>query len=109
MIIGDEMIKLQSTEQFANLKNKNTVFIFTAKWCSDCRYIEPFLGEIEKMYPEMEFVHVDRDEYIDLCIENNVYGIPSFLVFRNNKLIGSFVSKLRKTKMEIIRFLDTVK
>lgn len=103
------MIKLQSEEHFNELKQKHTVFLFTAKWCPDCRYIEPFLDELEEMYHEMTFVHVDRDEFIDLCIENDVYGIPSFLVFKNNQLIGSFVSKLRKTKAEIIKFLDTVK
>ncbi|QVK19492.1 thioredoxin family protein [Mycoplasmatota bacterium] len=103
------MIKLQSIEQFKELKKKHTVFLFSAKWCPDCRVIEPFLNELETIYSNMEFVYVDRDEFIDLCIENNIYGIPSFLVFNEDELLGSFVSKFRKTKQEIIDFLETVK
>jgi len=103
------MIKLQSKKHFEELKKDHTVFLFSANWCPDCRYIEHFLDELEEMYQHMEFVYVDRDEYIDLCIENNVYGIPSFLVYKDDQLLGSFVSKLRKTKQEIIQFLDNVK
>ncbi len=103
------MNKLQSNEQFIELKKKQTVFLFSADWCPDCRFIEPVMPEIEELYPQFNFVYVDRDEFIDLCIENNIYGIPSFLVYKNNHLVGSFVSKLRKTKQEIIQFLDTVK
>lgn len=102
------MIKLESTKQFNELKQKNTIFLFSAKWCPDCSYIEPFLDEIETQFNEYTFVYVDRDNFIDLCIENNVYGIPSFLIFKNNQLAGSFVSKLRKTKIEIIDFIKSI-
>lgn len=102
------MIKLKSKEHFSELKMKQTIFLFTAKWCSDCRYIEPFLPEIESMFTDYTFVTVDRDEFIDLCIENDVYGIPSFLIYKNNQLAGSFVSKLRKSKTDIIEFIKGV-
>ncbi len=107
MIIGDAVIKLQSMEQFIELKKKQTVFLFSAQWCPDCRYIESFFDEIENKFSYMDFVYIDRDEFIDLCIEYDVYGIPSFLVFKNDQLQSSFVSKLKKTKEEIIRFLET--
>lgn len=102
------MIKLQTVQQFTEFKKQDTVFLFSAKWCSDCRFIEPFLDEIEKLFTDFTFVYVDRDQFIDLCIENNIYGIPSFIVFKNNELKGSFTSKLRKTKAEIIDFLNSI-
>lgn len=102
------MIKLQTVQQFTEFKKQDTVFLFSAKWCSDCRFIEPFLDEIEKLFTDFTFVYVDRDQFIDLCIENNIYGIPSFIVFKNNELKGSFASKLRKTKAEIIDFLNSI-
>ncbi len=103
------MVKLQTIEQFQEFKKQATVFLFSAKWCPDCRYIEPFMDEIEKLYSEYAFVYVDRDQFIDLCLENNIYGIPSFLVFKNNELKGSFASKLRKTKAEIVNFINSIK
>jgi len=109
MILGDNMIKLDSKKHFDKLKTEFSVFLFTAKWCPDCRYIEPFLDDLEKRYSMMQFVYVDRDKFIDLCSENNIYGIPSFLVYKDNELQGSFVSKFRKTKDEITKFLDSIK
>lgn len=108
MIIGDILIKLQSEQHFEELKRQFTVFMFSADWCPDCRFIEPFLDDLEKKYSLMQFVYVDRDEFIDLCREHNIYGIPSFLVYKDNELKGSFISKFRKTKEEIMKFLDSV-
>lgn len=68
--------------------------------------IEPFMPEIEKKYEEFQFVYVDRDDFIDLCQEYDVFGIPSFIAFENGVEIGRFVSKDRKTREEIEAFLD---
>lgn len=103
------MRTLSSTEQFNELVNKvPVVFMFTADWCPDCRIIEPVLPEIENSFNEYTFVSVDRDEFIDLCIEKNIYGIPSFLAYADGKEIGRFVSKDRKTQQEIENFLSNL-
>jgi len=98
---------LESVEQFNELKdNEAAMMIFSAGWCPDCRVIEPVLPEIEEAYPEYMFVEVNRDEFIDICQEYDVFGIPSFLAFKNGKELGRFVSKDRKTKEEIEQFID---
>lgn len=98
---------LESKEQFNELKNnEQVIMVFSAGWCPDCRVIEPVLPEIEASFPEYTFVEVDRDEYIDICEEYDIYGIPSFLAFKNGKEIGRFVSKDRKTKEEIVDFIQ---
>lgn len=103
------MEKLQSMEQFETLKNNGKhIFLFTAGWCPDCRVIEPVLPEIESNYPEYAFFSVDRDEFIDLCIELDVFGIPSFIAFDNGKELGRFVSKNRKTQQEIETFIESL-
>lgn len=100
------MRTLSSTEQFNDLvNNEDVVFMFTADWCPDCRVIEPVLPEIEESFKEFTFISVDRDEFIDLCIEKNIYGIPSFIAYTNGKEAGRFVSKDRKTQQEIENFL----
>lgn len=101
------MKELESNEQFTRLINTASVIaVFTAGWCPDCRVIEPVLPEIEAVYPDYTFVQIDRDEYIDLCQDYDVFGIPSFVAFRNGEEIGRFVSKDRKTREEIINFIE---
>ncbi|WP_042459773.1 thioredoxin family protein [Neobacillus dielmonensis] len=100
------MKNLESMEQFEQVKSQNkAIFMFSAGWCPDCRFIEPALPEIEANFPEYTFIHVDRDEYIDLCQQLDVYGIPSFIAFDHGKELGRFVSKDRKTQEEVESFI----
>ena len=104
------MKKLESIEQYKELRDKGThIFLFSANWCGDCRFIEPFMPEVEAKYSNYTFIYVDRDEFIDLCVELDVYGIPSFIAYENNHELGRFVSKDRKTKEEIEQFIDNLK
>ncbi|WP_221635604.1 thioredoxin family protein [Listeria aquatica] len=98
--------ELKSMEEFNTLKNSSkVVFMFSADWCGDCRFIEPIMPEIEQENDDFKFVHVDRDAFIDLCAELAIFGIPSFLAYEEGEEIGRFVSKDRKTKEEINDFL----
>ena len=73
------MENLASVEQFEQLKQqRKVVFKFTAGWCPDCHFIDPFMGEIEEKFNDFTFISVDRDQFIDLCIE---LDISVFLVF----------------------------
>ena len=101
---------LENEEQFYELtqENKTTVFVFSAEWCPDCVYIKPFLPELIEKYSQFIFVYADRDAYIDLCIDHEIMGIPSFVVYKQGKEIGRFVSKLRKTKEQIDDFLSSM-
>lgn len=104
------MKDLESIEQFEQMKNEGKhLFMFSAVWCGDCRFIDPFMPDIEAKFKEFTFVHVDRDEYIDLCRQLDVYGIPSFIAYENGKESGRFVSKDRKTKEEVESFLSGLK
>jgi thiol-disulfide isomerase/thioredoxin len=104
------MKNLESMEQFEQLRdNGKTIFMFSANWCGDCRFIEPVLPEIEGNFKEYIFIHVDRDQFIDLCQQLDVFGIPSFIGFENGKELGRFVSKDRKTQEEIENFIKGLK
>lgn len=100
------MIIATSLEELASyVKTGKHVFFFTADWCGDCVYIKPAMPEIVAEFPEYTFVQVDRDQFIDLCTEWNIFGIPSFIVAEDGKEIGRLVNKNRKTKTEITDFL----
>src|SRR5688572_5747187 len=99
------MEKLQTVEQYDALKNEGKhIFLFSATWCGDCRVIEPIMPEIETKFPDFTFIYVDRDEFIDVCAANDVFGIPSFIAYDNGKELGRFVSKDRKTQEQIEEF-----
>jgi thiol-disulfide isomerase/thioredoxin len=104
------MENLVSVEQFEQFKNSEaTVFVFSADWCGDCHFIDPFMPEVVEKFSGYRFVKVDRDQFIDLCIELDVFGIPSFLAFENGVELGRFVSKDRKTQEEIETFISNLK
>lgn len=86
-------------------QENNYVLYFTADWCGDCRYIEPLMPEIEAMFPELTFIKVDRDEWIDFAMDLSILGIPSFVVVKDGKEVDRFVGRQRKTKEEVIQFL----
>jgi thiol-disulfide isomerase/thioredoxin len=103
------MEKLTSIEQFNELKQDGKhILMFSADWCPDCRVIEPFLPEVEDKYKEFTFIYVDRDQFIDLCGDLAVYGIPSFVAFEDGEETGRFVSKDRKTREEIEGFIESL-
>ena len=103
------MENLQSVEQFKQLKKEESVvFVFSADWCGDCRFIDQFTPEVVEKFSNYRFVKVDRDAFIDLCIELDIFGIPSFLVYRDGAEVGRFVSKDRKTQEEIEQFIHNL-
>lgn len=100
---------LQAIEQFSDLNAQGkTVYLFTAGWCPDCHFIDPFMPQIEGKFNDIQFVSVNRDDFIDLCGDLDIFGIPSFVAFENGEEIGRFVSKDRKTQGEIEEFLESL-
>ena len=55
------MQQLESEQQFENLKNEQTVFLFTADWCPDCKVIEPDLPQLEAKYTNYKFKFIPQD------------------------------------------------
>lgn len=106
----DYMYHIKSIEEVGQILNKDGVqiFLFSAPWCGDCRFIEPFMQDVMQQYPEFQFYYVNRDDFVDLCQRWDIMGIPSFVAYDNHKEKGRFVSRLRKTKEEITSFLNTL-
>lgn len=101
------MKTLESVEQFNEyIQEKNVMALFSADWCPDCRIIEPFLQELEEEFPNYTFIYIDRDDFIEVCQQYDVFGIPSLIAFKKGEEVGRFVSKDRKTKQEIVQFIE---
>ncbi|MGL5916683.1 MAG: thioredoxin family protein [Culicoidibacterales bacterium] len=104
------MTTIETMEQFENFKNQEgvVIYLFSAQWCGDCIVLAPQLPAIEAACPQAKFYYLDRDQFIDQAIEYDIFGIPSFIAFKDGKVANSFVSKDRKTAEEIITFVNGV-
>lgn len=102
------MINVKNKEEFTQALDTSgiQVMVFTAFWCPDCMYIKPFMPEIEEEFSNLKFYSLNRDHCMDIAIEYEVMGIPSFICFKDGKEISRFVSTLRKTKEEIETYLN---
>lgn len=89
-------------------KDGRVVLEFSAAWCPDCRFLDPFMPEIEKDFSSAKFYNIDRDGSIDLAKELNIMGIPSFVVYQDGQEIGRLVNKDRKTKQQVEDFLRSL-
>lgn len=105
------MTALGSTEEFRSLADSDNRFcaLFTADWCPDCRVLKAVLPGLEKEFEgRFVFATVDRDRFPDLAAEHDILGIPSFISFHKGKVTGTFISKLRKTRQQIVDYLEEI-
>jgi thiol-disulfide isomerase/thioredoxin len=104
------MIKLKSTQEFyeAVENNKLSIVYFYTKWCPDCFVIKPALPRLEKDYSSITFYSFDRDKDINLARHLEIFGIPSFLMFKDGDEIGRYVDKRRKSYIEVKAFIDDI-
>ncbi|XP_038892916.1 thioredoxin H1-like [Benincasa hispida] len=70
--------------------NKLLVVNFTAKWCGPCRAMALVLEELAKKMNNVIFLKVDIDELNSVAEEFEVGAIPSYLFFKNGKLVDKF-------------------
>lgn len=66
-----------------------TLTDFYADWCGPCQAMKPTLEKFETEYAgkvTLKRVDVDKDQ--NLATQNNVMGIPTFIIYQDNKEIG---------------------
>lgn len=103
------MKEITSSEQFETVsKQGKSIMMFTADWCKDCVFIEPFLPSIVEAHPDYQFYKIDCDKLMKLSRNLRVLGIPSFVAFADGAEIGRLVSRERKTKEEIEDFIKSL-
>ena len=83
--------------------------MFSADWCPDCVFAKTFMNDIVDENKDFTWYYVDRDQMIDLCIDLNILGIPSFIAYRDGKEVARYVDKLRKTREQVQKFVNEVR
>lgn len=103
------MKQVQSAAEFqVSIQSSNLVVaVFKADWCGDCKFIDPFMPDVEEKYRErLTLIEVDVDKVGDVSQEQNILGIPSFVAYADGRELVRFVNKLRKSREEIEDFLN---
>lgn len=101
------MKKINNLKEFYDLieNNDKVIFYWHTKWCPDCFAIKPHLGKLEEDFADYDFYSINRDLDIELAKHLNIFGIPSFQIYKDHEEIGRFVDKKRKSYIEVKEFI----
>ena len=64
---------------------------FYATWCGPCKMLAPVLDEIGAELDDVKICKTDVDEAMALAGKFNVQSIPTVVLFRDGKVVDSFV------------------
>ena len=74
---------------------------FSAPWCTYCRRIGPAMKKIAEQYADtMVTGEINIDEQEVLAEEYKVEVIPTLMIFKDGKMLGSIVAPDSKAKIE---------
>lgn len=96
-----------SKEQFQSevLEAKGVVFVdFYADWCGPCKMTGPIIEELAKELTNVKFVKINVDENPDLASQYSIFSIPTFLIFKEGKVVHQMVGAMSKEA-----FLEEIK
>lgn len=88
------------------LKSNLPVLVdFWASWCGPCKMMAPVVEQISKdMDGKAKVCKVNIDEEQNLAMEYGIMSIPTFLIFKNGKVVNSAVGV--RDKQELINLLQ---
>ena len=105
----EELPVMKEDQLQEKIQKGKYVLFFSADWCPDCHFIAPAMPAIEQDFSDYTFIHVDRDQNLNLAADLNIFGIPSFVAYEDGKEVGRLVNKDRKTKQQVEDFLSNLK
>lgn len=91
------------------LKNDGyTLVDFWAEWCRPCKQLSPIIDDIATDQENgLSVYKVNIDENPNTPAKYNVRGIPTLMIFKDGKPVGTKVGSLPKSS--IIEWIESVK
>ena len=87
-------------EQDVIKSNKLVLLDVWAPWCAPCRGMEPIIEAISNETQDFaDVVKLDASVEMELVQQLGVSGLPTFLVFKDGKVVDSSVGATSKTNL----------
>lgn len=76
------------------------VVYFWADWCPPCQWMAPIIEEVASENRETFLIaKVDADKNSQSIEKHRINAMPTFIVFRDGKVIGRFVGGMQKAPL----------
>ena len=78
-----------TASEFDKVINGEKIVIvdFWASWCGPCKMLAPVLEKVSETLTDYDFVKVDVDAEQELAIKNQIYSIPTLVMYKAGKEI----------------------
>ena len=73
---------------------------FWAAWCGPCTMLSPIVEQLAEEHPEIAFGKVNVDEAPELAQQFQVSAIPTLVLFKDGKPVGTSVGVKSKDDLE---------
>ena len=94
-------IQINTKSQFDSLLHQNNLCVikFGAEWCGPCVRFAPQFERLAEENQDIDFVHVDVDEFPDIANKYNVTALPSLVFVK----YGEVLAKQQGVKIDNIK------
>ncbi|KAK8810294.1 hypothetical protein WA538_002869 [Blastocystis sp. DL] len=99
---AEKITYIKDDDTYHTLKSgsKPCIMNFSATWCGPCKMMAPQFAALSSAYDSVNFVKIDVDNSPNLTMEEHITSVPTYLLYKNNKLIEQFagadVNRLKK-------------
>lgn len=81
----------KNTDEVLDDTDNYLFFYFTATWCGPCKRIAPSIIKLDEGLSEkkIRFCKVDIDENEELCERCEIKSVPTFIIMKDKKILGT--------------------
>lgn len=96
-----ELLTVTDASFADDVENSSGVLLldFWAPWCGPCRAMEPILTELAAEHPEFTIAKINVDENPTTTQQFEVMSIPTFVIFKDGKMVQRVSGGMPKAKM----------
>ncbi len=88
-------------ENFEKETEKGIVIVdLWAEWCGPCKAMSPLFEELSKEMKDIKFAKLNVDDNTDIAQKFGVMSIPTFIVFKNGKVIERIIGSSSKSNFK---------